>query len=884
MEMKSYQQEVINDLSGFIEELEKTQQLNFAFSQFWESKGISLQTLEDNYLKPYDNSIKGVPRVTVKVPTAGGKTFIACNALKPIFDSFPSGKTKVVVWFVPSDTILKQTYNRLNDPSDPYRQKIDSHFGSAVKVYEKEGLLFGQGFNPVELKEQLSILVLSVQSFVETVRKGAPRAYRENENLAEFPKTYQYPDKLLSNVDETALIQVLSQLNPVIVIDESHNFEADLRIDVLNNLNPSFIFDLTATPRNKSNIISFVDAMKLKKNNMVKLPVIVYNQPDTNEVITSAIQLQKTLEAKAKIEEETGGKYIRPIVLFQAQPKTADDNMTFEKIKEQLIEIGIPENQIKIKTAQKDEIKCIDLMSKECEVRYIITVNALKEGWDCPFAYILASLANKTSSVDVEQILGRILRLPYVTRHKQDLLNLSYVFTSSVNFLNTLDRIKASLNKEGFSSKDYRSKNNFIEVEPITTTTQGGFEDLFSQVQNKPVEAVEIPTLQPELEISVKSIKELSESEETKQKLDVNIEFALNTNTEFEKTIEELEKEDNLIPTELVDKIKTYPIKEVFKEEVKGIKLPSFYKKVTQHSIFETGGTYVPLTKNLLLDGFDLSIQDHIIDFNKTSTDMASIDLVEGRKDEYVPEYKNITDKAKEAFVEYITTLSPEGKLNQLANRLAQQVRKNDEIPEPKIIEYIKNAISGLNSEKIAEIWNDEYYFATLMKNKIQSLTDRYAEKQFEMLLDQGTVVCQDAFEFHKKISPKNTVQGITKNLYIEEGEMNDFEKKVINEIANLDSVIFWHRNLERGKGFLLNGFINHYPDFIVKMKNGKIILIETKGDHLDGSDSLQKIRLGKKWESKAGDNYRYFMVFSNPNLPEAKSIQELKEILKVMI
>ena len=113
---------------------------------------------------------------------------------------------------------------------------------------------------------------------------------------------------------------------------------------------------------------------------------------------------------------------------------------------------------------------------------------------------------------------------------------------------------------------------------------------------------------------------------------------------------------------------------------------------------------------------------------------------------------------------------------------------------------------------------------------------------------------------------------------------MNDFEKKVINEIANLDSVIFWHRNLERGKGFLLNGFINHYPDFIVKMKNGKIILIETKGDHLDGSDSLQKIRLGKKWESKAGDNYRYFMVFSNPNLPEAKSIQELKEILKVMI
>lgn len=425
MELKSYQQEVINDLSGFIEQLEKTEQLNVAFSRFWESKGISLQTLEDNYLKPYDNSIKGVPRVTVKVPTAGGKTFIACNAMKPIFESFPPDKPKVAVWFVPSDTILKQTFKNLNDSSHPYRQKIDSHFGSAVKVLDKESLLFGQGFNPVEVKEQLSILVLSVQSFVETVRKGLPRAYRENENLAEFPKTFKNPDKLLPNVDETALIQVLAQLNPVVIIDESHNFEADLRIDMLNNINPSFIFDLTATPRNKSNIISFVDAIKLKKNNMVKLPVIVYNHQDTNEVITSAIQLQKTLESKAKTEEENGGKYIRPIVLFQAQPKTDDDNVTFEKIKAQLIEIGIPENQIKIKTAEKDEIKNIDLMSRDCEVRFIITVNALKEGWDCPFAYILASLANKSSSVDVEQILGRVLRLPYVTKHNQESMSFS---------------------------------------------------------------------------------------------------------------------------------------------------------------------------------------------------------------------------------------------------------------------------------------------------------------------------------------------------------------------------------------------------------------------------------------------------------------------------
>jgi type III restriction enzyme len=882
MELKKYQQEVINDLINYIEQLEKTEQLNKAFSNYWESKGISLKTIEDNYLKPYDNSIKGVPRVTVKVPTAGGKTFIACNALKPIFDSFPLDKAKVVVWFVPSDTILKQTYNNLNNPSHPYRQKIDSHFGSAVKIYDKESLLFGQGFNPVEIKEQLSILVLSVQSFVETVRKGLPRAYRENENLAEFPKTFQHKEKLLSDIDETSLFQVITQLHPVIIIDESHNFEADLRIEMLNNINPSFIFDLTATPRDKSNILSFVDAIKLKQNNMVKLPVIVYNHHDTNEVINSAIQLQKTLEAKAKTEEENGGKYIRPIVLFQAQPRTADDNVTFEKIKAQLIELDIPENQIKIKTAEKDEIKNIDLLSKECEVRYIITVNALKEGWDCPFAYVLASLANKTSSVDVEQILGRILRLPYVTKHKQDLLNYSYVFTSSNNFLNTLDKIIVGLNKAGFSSKDYRIKDNQKEIEPETEKEQGSFEDLFGGSQSNETENVETDN-NDELEIDTESIKEISKSEKSKTQLDEIIDLAHNTSEEFEKTIEQYEKEDNLIPTELKDKVKTYPIKDAFKEDVKDLKLPTFFKKVKQSSVFETEGSDIPLTKNLLLDGFDLSKEDHKIDFSQTSSEMASIDLVEGRKDEYVPKYRKETQQVKEAFVEYISTLSPEGKINQISGRLTRAIKRIDEIPEPKITEYIKSAISDLDSDKISEISSNEYFYAGIIKNKIKKLTDKYAEKQFSTLLDKGTVSCLASFEFHKKINPKNTVNGITKNLYVEEGEMNDFEKKVIYDVANLDSVVFWHRNLERGKGFLLNGFINHYPDFIVKMKNGKIILIETKGDHLDGSDSLQKLRLGAKWASKAGDNYRYFMVFDNAKLDGAKTVAELIEILKDM-
>ena len=104
-------------------------------------------------------------------------------------------------------------------------------------------------------------------------------------------------------------------------------------------------------------------------------------------------------------------------------------------------------------------------MSRDCQIRYIITVNALKEGWDCPFAYILASLANRTSTVDVEQILGRILRQPYAVQHASPLLNTSYVLTNSRDFRDTLKNIVTGLNKAGFSRRDYRLGEDIIPVQ-----------------------------------------------------------------------------------------------------------------------------------------------------------------------------------------------------------------------------------------------------------------------------------------------------------------------------------------------------------------------------------------------------------------------------------
>ncbi|MBD5385025.1 DEAD/DEAH box helicase family protein, partial [bacterium] len=388
MELKNYQHQTLRDLDDYIHVLNESNSLTEAFRRYWEEcRGVSFQRIDSHYLRPYSNTVRNVPRVTLKVPTAGGKTFIACNAIGRIFQSLQIGDfPKVVAWFVPSDTILKQTLEKLQNPAHPYRHAIDSLFNHKVMVVDKDAALQGNGLKPEQLQSQLVILVLSAQSFVETVKakkdvsseQNKPKAYRENENFYEQSKHYPHPEKLIAGTDPTALIQVIAQQNPVVIVDESHNFRTNLRDEMLANLNPRFILELTATPRDKSNIVSFVDAMQLKKENMVKLPVIVENRNSPRDVLSAAIRMRNSLEKLAKENETNGGRYIRPIVLFQAQPKTDEDNVTFDKIKQQLIDVGIPENQIKIKTANKDELKGIDLMSRDCEVRYIITVNALK--------------------------------------------------------------------------------------------------------------------------------------------------------------------------------------------------------------------------------------------------------------------------------------------------------------------------------------------------------------------------------------------------------------------------------------------------------------------------------------------------------------------------
>lgn len=887
MELKDYQQQVINDIEQFTLQVKEDNNLRVAYENFWNKKGVSPADVNNNYLHPYINTIKGVPHITVKVPTAGGKTFIACNAIKTIFDNYGDPmKPKVVAWFVPSDTIRKQTLQNLSNPQHPYRQKIDTHFNNRVCVVDIEKALFGQGISPDEVSNQLTIFVLSVQSLAGK-KKDALRAKRENTYLADYAQYYGTAQRV-HDADETSLMQVLSFLNPVCVIDESHNFTSELRVDALNWINPCFVLNLTATPREDSNIVSFVDAMKLKKSNMVKLPIIVYNHRTTNDVINSAIQMQRSLEQRAVAMEVQGGQYIRPIVLFQAQPRTGEENVTFDRIKSALVSVGIPEAQIKIKTADKDELKGLDLMSRDCPVRYIITVNALKEGWDCPFAYILASLANKSSKVDVEQILGRVLRLPYTRRHSDEFLNLSYVFTCSADFQSTVREIIKSLNNAGFSPKDYRKVDLTEGTADETPNPVQTPKLLFDDVQEaEPQPQVEPPAEAPSVEIDEADLqKKITEPAENLVK--TIEETAQKQSEDYNLAVEKNDPADT-IPNDIKEMVNTSKIKDIFREQSAAIQLPQFVRKVQGNDIFDKSldsVKWIPLTTEALTEGFNLLECDRKLDLTWTEADAVTINLEATANDESTPVQNKLNAEQRQHIKKMFENIPEAGRKNNLISQIVKNLKFNT-IPEPTLKKYIGAVFEDIDNEKVMFLLDNLLFVEEKFKIKINGLLNEHRYKTFRNEIDLGKIKCDPKYKLPPTLAhrpsfdKKVPLLGVPKSLYTDEGAVNKFENEVIVAISNLDNVCFWHRNPERGDGFAINGFINHYPDFIVWLESGRVILIETKGDDRDNSDSRLKLELGRTWANKAGDNFRYFMVFDHIEMEDAYTKDKMIEMLK---
>ena len=623
--------------------------------------------------------------------------------------------------------------------------------------------------------------------------------------------------------------------------------------------------------------------MQLKNEHMVKLPVIVYNRDSQAEVLIDAIDLRNKLEEIADAEYAKTGKYIRPIALFQAQPKGKEDATTFEKLRDKLVDKGIPAEQIAIRTADVNELKNVELMSPNCPIRYIITVNALKEGWDCPFAYILASLANKTSQVDVEQILGRILRLPHTSQHTQSALNISYVLTSSNDFNNTVAHIVKGLNSAGFSDKDYRigesTKPQIPEqaAEQITlpapqgTSKPESAEDDFAWLDDKLIEE--------ELERR----REQVQTPEIAPKADAMLDAAAKVEKAYTDAIQQTGNDpvmDNL-PWEVRDKVKSFQVNPQFREDIETLQIPQFFLKVEQ-SLF-TNGSFELLDKEMLAEGFTLKGKAYDIDFAAADDEIREIDVRE--QDGGLPKVFKMESAEQRYFKEWFNNLPPESRVRQCKEMMFNQLNKLNMVDAAELKDYINRIVDDMDKAQLAALEKAPLGYAAKIRDKIETLLEAHYRETFEKWLETERIVCTPYFRLRPSIHPATYTDIYARSLYTaEDGDMNKLEQKLVVELTALPNVRWWHRNIAK-QDFAINGFIKHYPDILIMTKSGKLICAETKGDHLKNDNSREKIALGQAWRTAAGKDFRYYMVFENEEnlLPGAMSMSQFIDTVKAL-
>lgn len=475
MILKDYQVKVIEKLKHFYTEAEK-QKNNWAKIDKDLRKNISYVDAIYKSLKldfsdrPENGLSESYPRFCLKVPTGGGKTLIAIEAIREFQNIFAQKRTGLVVWITHRDTIYRQTIEKLRDKNHIYRQWLDQCSGNKTLIIEK-----GYPLRQQDVQENLVIFMLMLGSANRATKEDLKIFQDSGAYIDFFPHDNQYdkhkkllekipnldfiPDSLFNRrIIKTSLGNVIRTVNPLIIADEFHTMFSDNAKATINGLNPSMVIGLSATPKERSqmNVLVEITGKELEAENMIKLDMHLHS-PTTSgnwqEMIKDVKKKREILEKESQKLNSNKGTYIRPIALIQVERTGSDQRgnnfVHSEDVREYLIELGIASFEIAVKSSELDEIKEEKLLSESCEIRYIITKEALKEGWDCSFAYILGVIPNTRTESSMTQLVGRILRQPYAKKTGIKELDESYVYFTKGQTQDILVNIQKGFQQEG---------------------------------------------------------------------------------------------------------------------------------------------------------------------------------------------------------------------------------------------------------------------------------------------------------------------------------------------------------------------------------------------------------------------------------------------------
>jgi type III restriction enzyme len=868
--LKAYQDRVLTSLRDFFRQCAEGRHPADAFQAI---RYRNNQPMQPYLPVPVPVPVPGLPPempyICLRVPTGGGKTLLACRAAGIAMTDFRHATEAIVLWLVPHTTILDQTASALKRKDHPYRQALD--LCGSVEVKRITEALY---LSRATADNKTVVIVATIQAF--RAEDPSERLVYKPNGALEDHFNGRDTTRLLPGPDGNplpSLVNVLRLRQPIIIVDEAHNARTDLSFAALGDVLPSCIIEFTATPdrtQAPSNVLHYVSAAELKAEDMIKLPLRVFTRhPSQREqLLADAVACRADLEKLAIQEGELTNEYLRPIMLIQAERVDA-----CEDLRQHLTtDYGIPADQVKISVGVQDELKGLsNIMTRESRVRFIITVEKLREGWDCPFAYVLCSLKETRSATAIEQIVGRILRLPNAKAKQHPELNCSYAFSVSPSLSEVLAEFRNALESNGFTA---------AEADRLVIPSQQGALPLGRQprtVQLTPLDinAGAIPNhLSEKVHIdlakgTVTILAPLDESEtaqlagcltssDAKDKVHEAIRIVREADQAFggngrrgrsgyERNI------DFIVPMlciqengDLLEFEGTVLLEHPWRLSAKDATLPESYNPLTRPA----GGSGT------------LNVGDR-----------GNVQILPGDGE------ANFVNQLHQQVL--ALSLPEDWSQERLIAWIDQHIEHED-IPEGESGAFLQRVIQGILTRygiSVNILALDRFRLRNEVDKRIQQHREQERKAAFQLLLQDNSKLTvspertvnfrtiaydpsslyEGSFEFRKHYygaKPGELIEYTQDNKLTEEFQCAQF-------IDNLDAVEFWFRNLPRKtSSFRLQTSTDwFYPDFCCKLKDGRVLVIEYKGKHLyDQIDAAEKRAIGAVWESRSNGQCLFVM------------------------
>ena len=867
MELKPYQAETLDVLRRFLEEA-RIRGPAAAYT------AITSEPEQARRLRGYGgqyvalNSDPATPYVALRLPTGGGKTLLAAQAIEVAAASWIEADFPLVLWLVPSKIIRAQTVEALNNPRHAYRAALDAAFDSRVRVFDIGDF---RRLRPQDLAQNLCVVVATIQTLRVEDTEGR-KVYAHDENLeAHFAGVDKRTPGLETLGAEWAaktggdpaeikysFANLLHLRRPLMIIDEAHKAVTGLSRMMQERVNPTAIIEFTATPHPASNILHAVGAVEVKAAGMIKLPVRLSEHTTWEGAVTGAIAERAALAVEAANDRDG---YIRPIVLFQAEDRNRE--VTVAALRQHLIDAhGIDEKRIAVATGDQRGLDKIDLFSPDCPVDFVITVEALKEGWDCSFAYVFCSVANIRSATDAEQLLGRVLRMPYATRRTAAALNKAYAHLVSRSFAQAAQDLRdAMVTRLGFDEAEAEAN-----IEPA----QAGLGDgLWGTARRGP------PATRIAVTVDAATLGRIAAAAPDRVTVAAGTGgAAVITVTGFLR-----ETQKAALFATLPEPAALQVREEIARYEAEHAHTASPAERgepfVVPRLMAWVQGELALADSEMLAEYFDWSLADHpaqltAAEFSVVETaDTFEIDLSGDRL------VVGHADRADQLMLDVAVDAWTEAGLVRLLDR---QVR-DPGIGQGELIAWLAAVVRHLTGPRaipLATLMRCRFVLARKLKERLAAIRAAERARAYQACLFaagarpalsfdagfafsdgmfDGVPTYRGAWQFNRHFLGADRVPAF-------DGRDDGEEFRCAQALDSLAGVEFWVRNVAgHASAFWLPTATGRtYPDFVAKLTDDRLLVVEYKGGHLL-ADATAKRAIGALWQAASEERGVYTMV-----------------------